>query len=107
MTDSIAELIETAFPACPPWCSLPAGHPYDLDIAGVEISRAHMAFDDDSDVNVVAVETVSVAGAVTVSDPEIMLCARGNVDADQARRVAAQLSAAADKLQEIAHVQLA
>ena len=92
-----------SLPACPSWCALPEGHPYDCLDAKGEFSRVHCAFGDGSEgVDVIAVEAYR-DGTVNLVEPEIMLYS-GNgesLSADEARELAALLLKVADRHEEI------
>jgi hypothetical protein len=90
-------------PPCPDWCAFDEGHPFE-PLGNGELTRSHeVEFGDDADVHSVAIgvwETMS-DGIPNAGVPFIDIDVSGLGDADEARGLAGQLLAAADKLDEI------
>lgn len=91
-------------PPCPDWCGLPEGHPYDLAFAiNGTVTRVHCAYDDDV-VDIRMVESWSPEGVELFETEFILLpvgSAQEKVSAEEARRIAAALLAAADRFDAI------
>jgi hypothetical protein len=90
-------------PPCPGWCRLNAGHPYDsTEWDYVTHCRFHSSVPDDTafDARVEATER-NKDGVVEVGTPVLAVYAEGERTAEDARRIAAELLAAADLLDRI------
>lgn len=90
-------------PPCPPWCTLAPGHAYEsVDIVGKQHERSHEAFKANN-AGVSAWE-YSRAGVARVQPLTVDVWADegAEMSARAAREVAAEIIAAADKLDELA-----
>lgn len=93
-------------PPCPPWCTLPAGHPYtDVDTVTGQMGRGHDAEGHSTEggynsvqVGASAWETVNADGSVVVVASVGVEAPSVTVTAAEARQVAAWLLDAADTI---------
>ncbi len=90
-------------PACPDWCTLAAGHPYDSYDVGSDLPMTHLREHSGFTAGHVQVDATerNQGGAVTVDVPTAFVCVEDDLDAAAVRAFAADLLRAADELDEI------
>jgi hypothetical protein len=94
--DAYLASIKPTPPACPAWCTQPAGHDYDCTDGDEGFIRSHSTERNDRRAWVWQRET-NTAGVLTFEEVSIGVD-EGDLGADQARKLAADLLAAADVL---------
>jgi hypothetical protein len=84
-------------PACPSWCTQPAGHPFaEIDWESGTVTRVHeRAFGDRVCVAAIEHAVTEDGPAWLIEAPRVHLYVDGDLDAEGARRLARDLLAAA------------